>query len=649
MCGITGFYQAEAADKDVMSNILEAMSNTLVHRGPDSAGMWIDGDSGIYFAHRRLSIQDLSPLGNQPMLSQSGRFVIIFNGEIYNFLELRKKLEMEGCSFKGGSDTEVMLAAIEAWGLGRALANFTGMFAFVLWDRRVKQLILARDRLGEKPLYYGWQGNTFLFGSELKALRPHYSWNNIINRDAVGLLLRHNYIPAPWSIFEGIFKLLPGTFMTLDTSTRRYRTERFWSLAEIFSKGQEASLDLPADDIVSLLEYKLLGIIKRQMIADVPVGAFLSGGIDSSTVVALMQAQRATPVKTFTIGFNEDEFNEAKYAKAIAKHLGTEHTELYLTPKNVLDVIPKINMIYDEPFADSSQLPTFLISKLTREQVTVSLSGDGGDELFCGYPSYFKTHASWKWISRYPLSVRRTLAGAIRRLPTKVVNQLLYWPLRYFSNRSPHLAGMRLQRKSSTWQYNSLQEFYRQSISYWTDTAVVRGCRDIDYAMNSPATDFTGWDDYKLMQYLDAACYLPDDILTKVDRAAMANSLETRIPFLDHEFVELAAKIPTDVNLRHPLGKWPLREILKRYVPTELTERPKKGFAVPLAQWLRNELKEWAGDLLSQQALSNTGMFDGRLVQNTWNNHINNLADNSFHLWGLIIYQSWNECWKSTA
>ena len=649
MCGITGFYQAGAADGEAMVHALHAMAQSLTHRGPDSEGFWVDGNCGIYLGHRRLSIQDLSPLGNQPMLSRSGRYVIIFNGEIYNFLELRADLEKEEWRFKGGSDTEVMLAALEVWGLERALASFTGMFAFALWDREKHELVLARDRLGEKPLYYGWRGNAFLFGSELKALRRHPAWESTINRDAVGLHVRHNYIPAPWSVFEGIFKLLPGACLILDTHTRQHRVKHYWSLEEAFRKGIETPLNLPPAEIADLLEDKLRGIIRRQMIADVPVGAFLSGGIDSSTVVALMQSQRSSPVKTFTIGFNEDEYNEAKFAKAVARHLGTEHTDLYVSPQTVLDVVPEINRIYDEPFADSSQIPTFLISRLTRQHVTVSLSGDGGDELFCGYPRYFQTEKSWSSMNSYPLPARRFLASVIQAIPESAIDRLMYWPLKAFTSRNPNQAGERLRRRTAAWSCGNYQGYYRELVSYWTGNSVVVGGREIPYAMNKPVPDIFSGDRYKQMQYLDASCYLPDDILAKVDRAAMANSLETRIPFLDHEFVELAVRIPTSVNLQHRDGKWPLREILKRYVPAEMVERPKQGFAVPLAQWLRNELREWAGDLLSQQALSSTGMFDGRLVQSAWNNHINNLADNSFQLWGLIIFQSWNEYWKSTA
>ena len=649
MCGITGFYQTNPADREEMTRELEAMSATLVHRGPDSDGIWIDSETGIYLAHRRLSIQDLSPLGNQPMVSLSGRYVIVFNGEIYNFLELRGSLEKEGHSFRGGSDTEVMLVALEAWGLERALAGFTGMFAFAVWDRQEKQLILARDRLGEKPLYYGWQGNSFLFGSELKALRRHHDWKNTVNRDAVGLLVRHNYIPAPWSVFTGIHKLLPGSYLILDIHTRQHRVECFWSLSDTFRRGLEAPLDLPAGEIVSLLEDKLLGVIQRQMIADVPVGAFLSGGIDSSTVVALMQSLRTTPVKTFTIGFNEDEYNEARFAKSVAQHLGTDHTELYVSPKTVLEVIPEINRIYDEPFADSSQLPTFLISKLARKQVTVSLSGDGGDELFCGYPRYFQAHNHWNRLNRYPLSARQILAGGIKNIPQGLIDHFMYRPLKLFTNRNPYYAGERLHRKAATWTGRTLQETYRRLISYWDDSSVVTGSRELAYILNSPLKGLCEGDTYKEMQYLDAACYLPDDILTKVDRAAMANSLETRIPFLDHEFVELAARVPTWVNLLHSKGKWPLREILKRYVPSELVERPKQGFAVPVAQWLRHELRDWAGQFLSDGILEQTGMFDKKQVQKAWKDHQMGYVDNSFLLWSIIVFQSWHADWFTTS
>ena len=629
-----------------MIHDLATMGATLHHRGPDSSGEWCDERLGVGLAHRRLSIQDLSPLGHQPMHSQSDRYVIAFNGEIYNFLELQKELVSKGCTFRGNSDTEVMLAAFDTWGVRRVLERFVGMFAFALWDKQEELIILARDRIGEKPLYYGWQNKAFLFGSELKALRKHHAWQNDINRDAMTLLLRHNYIPAPHSIFTSIKKLIPGTFLVLNTRTQADYIETYWSSREVFQSGLDNPLKLDPVEIVDNLEEKLLTSIKRQMIADVPIGAFLSGGIDSSTIVALMQSIGSSPVKTFTIGFHESEHNEAEYARAISEVLGTDHTELYVTPKQALEVIPQLPLIYDEPFADSSQIPTYLVAKLARNEVTVSLSGDAGDELFCGYPHYFKTMKYWRKLQKYPEYLRHVVGNIIKNVPEVLLDYTLGNILKYLSTRSHYHAGQKVHERAESWLQTSLQLAYQYKISYWKDTSIILGGNEPTYMLNNKNEMLDTGSVLRNLQYLDSVCYLPDDILTKVDRAAMTNSLETRIPLLDHNIVEYATAIPVEINTLHPAGKWPLRQILGKYVPEELFERPKKGFSVPICTWLRGPLREWGESLLSKEKLNNESIFNPVQVTKRWQSHVSGDCDFSFSLWGILMFQSWWQEWQ---
>jgi asparagine synthase (glutamine-hydrolysing) len=646
MCGFAGFYSKEPESNSRMMPVLAAMGATLYHRGPDSSGEWYDEQLGVGLAHRRLSIQDLSPLGDQPMHSESNRFVIAYNGEIYNFLELKKELILHGCSFRGHSDTEVMLAAFDTWGVRQSLERFVGMFAFSLWDKREKLLILARDRLGEKPLYYGWHNKTFLFGSELKALRKHHDWQNEINRDAITLLLRHNYIPAPHSIFRGIKKLMPGTFLVLNTQTYQEYIETYWSSRDTFKQGLDKPLKESAEDIVNTLEEKLIVAIKGQMIADVPVGAFLSGGIDSSTIVALMQSIGSFPVKTFTIGFHESDHNEAQYAREISKVLGTDHTELYVTPEQALEVIPHLPRIYDEPFADSSQIPTYLVSKLARNSVTVSLSGDGGDELFGGYTHYFRTMNYWRKLKKYPDYLRVAFANILKRVPEPLFDYTLGNILKYLTSRNYYNAGQKIHERADGWMQTSLQFAYQHKISYWKDVSVILGAKEPAYALNNNEIMLEADSLLRSLQYLDSVCYLPDDILTKVDRAAMSNSLETRIPFLDHNIVEYAMCIPEKINILHSSGKWPLRKILGKYIQEELFERPKKGFSVPICLWLRGPLLEWGEDLIGAETLKNQSFFDHELVREKWEKHINGDEDYSFPLWGILMFQSWWKYWQ---
>ena len=647
MCGLTGFFQKKLPDESSVIEILQRMSSTLRHRGPDSDGVWIDTYRGIALAHRRLAVQDLSPLGHQPMQSSDGRFIIVFNGEIYNFLELRKELEAKGDTFQGHSDTEVMLSAVGTWGIPAALKKFSGMFAFALWDREERKLYLARDRIGEKPLYYGWQGNTFLFGSELKALREHPHWQGEINRDALTLLLRHNFIPAPYSIFKGINKLLPGHFLIFDVQSGETAIQPYWSYRDVYESGIGKPLTCTPDELADTLEQELRKVIAREMIADVPVGAFLSGGIDSSTVVALMQSIGSSPVKTFTIGFEEDDYNEARHARAISEHLKTDHTELYVTADQALNVIPDLPDIYDEPFADSSQIPTFLLSKLTREEVTVSLSGDGGDELFCGYPRYFQMQQSLQRLQRYPRPLLYGSAHLMKCIPRSVLDHTVGPALKWFSRRDHHRAGERLHTLADGWLQPTLQLAYQNKISYWQREGIVLGGREPEYVMNDASLAPDSGTILQQLQYLDTLCYLPDDILVKVDRAAMANSLESRIPLLDHRIIELAARIPAGVNTLHPGGKWPLRKILSKYVPEALTERPKQGFGVPTSDWLRGPLHDWAADLLDPARLNNEGFFNTELVRQHWDRHTRQTQDNSFRLWGILMFESWLQSWQN--
>jgi asparagine synthase (glutamine-hydrolysing) len=609
---------------DDFQRYLPRMAAALEHRGPDDEGRWHDAVAGIALCHRRLSIIDLSPLGHQPMTSGSGRYTIVYNGEIYNYRELRTELLANGATFRSASDTEVLLAAVEQWGIHGAVGRCMGMFAFALWDHRERLLHLARDRFGEKPLYYGLCGDTLLFGSELKALRQHSSWSDEIDRDALLLLMRHDFIPAPYSIFAKVRKVMPGCVMTVRAAGARFNIEeqRYWHPERLFEEAARENSPLTAEQSVELVEGALSRAIARQMLADVPVGAFLSGGTDSSLVVACMQKATSQRVKTFSIGFTETEFNEAPFAKAVAQHLGTDHTEYTLTPRDCRDVIPSLPQIYDEPFADPSQIPTYLVCKLARSRVTVALSGDGGDELFGGYGRYQTALSQWQNVQRLPAVVRAGGTALVQRLPL----------------------GDRLQDHSSRWRANTLRDFYRTGLYRWHARQPVLGASgDVprDDALRPRYAD-----DLKQMMHFDTCEYLPDDILVKVDRAAMAVSLETRVPLLDVEVARAAWRIPTSVLLKDGRGKWVLRELLRRHVPDELVDRPKKGFAVPIAQWLRAELRPWAAELLDAYRLRQEGYLDAALIQRRWRQHLNGRTSWAPHLWNALTFQAWLEHWR---
>lgn len=638
MCGLAGFlgYSALFDTEQAAELLLHDMGQAIRHRGPDAGAVWFDPRFSLGLSHRRLSIQDLSPQGAQPMASQTGRYVIAFNGEIYNFLTLRGELIQQGATFRGHSDTEVMLAAFEAWGVESAIARFAGMFAFAVADLEDRLLYLARDRMGEKPLYYSQGDNGWLFASELKALKPHPSFRPEINRDALTLLLRHNFIPAPHTIYKGVFKLPPAHLLKInvDRPFAPGQATPYWSLDSCF----EPAAQLSAEQAVDQVESRLGAIVQEQMVSDVPLGAFLSGGIDSSTVVALMQKHSARRIKTFTIGFDDPAFNEAEHAKAVAEYLGTEHTELYVRPSDALSVIPKLGQMYDEPFADSSQIPTFLVSQMTRQHVTVALSGDGGDELFCGYQRYFSNVAQWGKRG----SVKRKLQSWLLKLPPHALATVARRLVPGQGGLPLDTVVEKLLHQRAMSQASTLGEFYRRSVSYWDlPEQIVLNSHEPGYALTRPVPAEVVGNSWQTLMWQDLNWYLPDDILTKVDRAAMACSLETRVPMLDHRFVEFVLGLPVDWNIQIGVGKQLLRQVLYRHVPQSLVDRPKRGFAVPLAEWLRNELRDWADALLDPIRIRQEGFWNPEIIRRTWAAHSNGQVDYSFQLWGVLMFQAW--------
>lgn len=646
MCGITGFWQFNNFSADGARDVATKMAERIAYRGPDDYGVWLDESSNLALAHRRLSIVDLSPAGHQPMLSDGERYVIAFNGEIYNHLELRQELEKDASyHWRGHSDTETLLAGFEAWGIEATLKKAVGMFAIALWDRKERVLTLARDRIGEKPLYYGFQKDTLLFSSELKALKAHPDFVGELDRDVLCLYLRHCYIPAPYSIYKGIRKLLPGTFLQFSLgggvdALRTLLPRSYWSLQQVTEYGMANPFVGSEEQAVSALEEQLKQSIGLQMMADVPLGAFLSGGIDSSTVVALMQAQSARPVKTFTIGFDEDGFNEAVYAKAVAEHLGTEHTELYVPPSQAREVIPHLGSMYDEPFADSSQIPTFLVSRMARSHVTVSLSGDAGDELFCGYNRYLLAD-KWQKLAGMPFPLRKMTGQAISLIPDSVWNSVFsqVGKLRSLPTNMGDKLGKFASRLESV---DAVDDLYYSLVSESNaPEQIVLGASEPASWLTTVGLKLDFSDHKSHMMFMDAMTYLPDDILVKVDRAAMANSLETRVPFLDHRVIELASTIPMSMKCKDEKSKWILREVLYRYVPRELIERPKAGFDIPLGDWLRGPLREWGEALLSEQKLQQEGYFDVKFVRQLWQAHVNGKSNNQTLLWNILMFQEW--------
>ena len=669
MCGFTGFLTDDATVLGSPEAVVTRMALAIAHRGPDDSGAWADPQAGIALGHRRLSIVDLSAAGHQPMHSVGGRFVMAFNGEIYNHLDLRAELTKEDVKWRGHSDTETLLAGFEAWGVEATLKKTVGMFAIALWDRGEKALTLARDRFGEKPLYYGWVGSgssaAFVFGSELKALRANPGFANPVSREALALYMRFTYVPAPHSIYKNIFKLEPGCMLSIsgglplapDAPLRPpavhggLSLRRWWSLADVVQAGAQNQIINEAEG-VQALEQRLANAVRLQALADVPLGAFLSGGVDSSVIVALMQQQAMRPVKTFTVGFEEAGFDESPHARAVAQHLGTDHTEIFVTAAEAQAVIPHLPAMYDEPFADSSQVPTHLVCKAARQQVTVALSGDAGDELLGGYNRYFWGPRIWRRLAWLPYPARHALGAAIRAVPvagwdalSRPVNALL--PGSQGIARAGDKAHKLAARLGGV---RDLDDLYRSLVSEWQDpasvvkgdTGVINGRLQEPVSLLADPLPAQGAKQHQLrMMYRDSMTYLPDDILCKVDRAAMATSLETRVPFLDHRVAELAWQLPLHMKIRANEGKWALRQVLYKYVPRELIERPKAGFGIPVGQWLRGPLREWAESLLGEQRLQREGYFYPSPIRKKWAEHLSGQRDHTASLWAVLMFQAW--------
>jgi asparagine synthase (glutamine-hydrolysing) len=652
MCGLAGFVEARGGcEQSELEALAGRMADALQHRGPDDKGVWADAEVGIALGFRRLSILDLSPAGHQPMFSASGRFVIVYNGEIYNCEQLRRELlsERRELGFRGHSDTEVMLAAFEHWGIESALERMNGMFAFALWDRQERTLVLARDRFGEKPLYYGLAGGTFLFASELKSLRVHPAFRGDIDRDAVASYLRFNCIPAPYSIYRGIRKLLPGTVL-------RYRkgevtTQSFWSLRSSVERALSEPFTGSAEAAEEELDALLRDAVKLRMHADVPLGAFLSGGIDSSLIVALMQAQSERPVRTFSIGFHEEGYNEARDARAVAQHLGTDHTELYVTSGEAIDLVNRLPEVYDEPFADSSQIPTLLVSQLARRYVTVSLSGDAGDEVFGGYNRYTWGGRVWKRLNSTPRPLRRLAAAGMTAFGPESWDAG-FKRLRPVLPKSwrQRMPGYKMHKLASLMSSESPMEMYAGMASHWAEPERVVAGAAARRPLHMIEDQWLQLPEFERQAiYLDTITYLPNDILVKLDRATMAFGLEGRIPFLDPRVVEFAWRLPLQMKVRPNQGKWLLRQVLYRYVPRNLVERPKMGFGIPLDSWLRGPMREWAEALLEPRRLREEGFFDPAAVREKWNDHLAGRGAWQFHLWDILMFQLWWERQNSAA
>lgn len=663
MCGITGFISNNRLTKNSMQSIIENMTATLNHRGPDDTGVWYDLESQIALGHKRLSILDLSHAGHQPMISSNKNFIIVFNGEVYNHLDLRKEVEnyatlenLKIC-WNGASDTETLLTCIEIWGFEKTISKLVGMFSICFFDKSQKIIKLARDRIGEKPLYYGYVGNSFVFASELKAIKKIPNFNNQINRQALKKYFKLMYIPCPDSIYENIYKLEPGHILSLSIEKINHlvslqdNIKPYWSLRDLVKRNNEQIRTLDEKEYLNKLEMHLQKAIDIQSVADVPLGAFLSGGIDSSIITALMQKNSSIPVKTFTIGFSESNFDESSYAKEVATHLGTEHYELFISNSEARDIIPLLPNVYDEPFADSSQIPTYMVCKAASMQVKVALSGDAGDELFGGYNRYFWAPRLWNKVSWMPLKMRFFLGHVLESMPASGLNKLernlnnILPSKKHLINLSNKVEKLSKGLKNS----NSIDDFYISLISEWNDASEIvldDGKHEEDISIRHHIDIFK--ENFLTnksldMMFKDSLTYLPDDILCKVDRAAMSNSLETRVPFLDHRVVEYAWSMPVKMKIRNNKGKWVLRQILNKYVPSDLIDRPKSGFAIPIGEWLRGPLKEWAEDLINENKIIKQGFLNHKNVSKIWELHMSGNADYTARIWSILMFQSWLE------
>lgn len=624
MCGITGFINLKNDQNAAALNAtVSRMSDAFIHRGPDGSGAWCDEESGIALGHRRLAIIDLTAAGHQPMASSNDRYVITYNGEIYNFPALKQRLEAKGKTFNGTSDTEVLLSAIEEWGLTETLKEINGMFAFALWDKHNKTMHLARDRMGEKPLYYGWSGDVFLFGSELKSLRAHPDFRADIDRQALSLYMRHSYIPAPLSIYKGIHKLPPASFLTIPLKgAKNTQPTLYWNLKDIAEKGTHNPLEISFEQAVDELDTRLYDAVQSRMLSDVPLGSFLSGGIDSSLITALMQKGSTNTVKTFCIGFEEAAYNEAQHAKEIANHLGTNHTQFYVTAQEARNIIPSLPTIYDEPFADPSQIPTYMVAKLARQHVTVALSGDGGDEGFAGYSRYHLTQKINNVLGPVPHSLRCAMAGILTKLPI----------------------GGRAQKLLQIMDFKTPEDLYALIMAQWKDSNIVLENKTSPLIATNDTiahADLPHLVDH--MTYTDMCSYLPDAIMVKVDRASMAASLETRAPLLDHTLIEFAWALPRTMKFNHGEGKRILRTLLERYIPKPLFDRPKQGFGIPHGQWLRGPLREWAETLIEPKRLKEEGFLNPELIHQKWQEHLSGKQDWSYFIWNVLMFQAWYE------
>jgi len=649
MCGIAGFLAPGVGAAPRMEALVTRMADAVRHRGPDAGGTWVDAAAGIALGHRRLSILDLSDAGAQPMRSKCGRYVVTYNGEIYNAPSLRRELAAAGAHFIGHADTEVLVEALSAWGFERALARLNGMFAFAAWDRAERRLRLARDRFGEKPLYYGWVEGAFLFASELKGLRAWPGFAPPLDRAAICLLLRHGYVPEPWCVFEGLRKLAPGTWIEVSAADAGClpTARHYYALTATIAQARSAPAPVTPEAAVDMLAATLSEAVGARMAADVPLGAFLSGGIDSSLIVALMQAHSETPVRTFSIGFADRNYDEAPYARAVAAQLGTHHTELYAAPDDALALVDALPRLYDEPFADSSQLPTCLLARLARGEVTVAMSGDGGDELFAGYTRYSIALSLWQRAQRTPRALRRLGARALREVSPAAWDRLfaLAAPLLPARLAQPR-AGEKLHKLARLLEIEQPLAMYLELISQWQDPArLVPGACEPPSVLGLAAGMPAGLAFVEQMMYLDTLHYLPGDLLTKVDRATMAVGLEARVPFLDPAVVALAWDMPLSCKLRGGDGKWMLRELLARHVPRALFERPKMGFGVPVGDWLRGPLRDWAEALLAPARLADADLLDPAPIRDAWRTHLAGSENLSYPLWTVLMLQAWREAW----